>query len=93
MVIWAPTGQGLAYISEDYNIWYRTHPESVKENDILVTFTGDGGPIMNGVPDWVYEGIVEESFSFRQIIMKSFSEKMYMVFILIIFTFNIKNIL
>ncbi|KAK9703462.1 Trypsin [Popillia japonica] len=49
---WAPTGNGVAFVSNN-NIYYKS---DAFEGDLVnVTTDGKEGHIYNGVPDWVYE--------------------------------------
>ncbi|KAJ3655173.1 hypothetical protein Zmor_014310 [Zophobas morio] len=54
LVVWAPVGNGLAFVM-DYNIYYKSNVTSEARR-----ITNDGTFIYNGIPDWVYE---EEVFS------------------------------
>ncbi|XP_068083268.1 venom dipeptidyl peptidase 4 [Anabrus simplex] len=57
LVVWAPVGNGLAYIYHN-NIYYR--PSAAELIEHKLTETGIFNVIYHGVPDWVYE---EEVFS------------------------------
>lgn len=37
----------------DYNVYVKSAPES---RPVQVTFNGEYNVILNGIPDWVYEG-------------------------------------
>ena len=41
-----------AYV-QDYNVYVKSTPES---KPVQVTFNGEYNVILNGIPDWVYEG-------------------------------------
>lgn len=58
--MWAPQGNRIAYVKEN-DIFYRLAPETLP--DIQLTFTGRRNQIYNGVPDWVYEGIANDTFT------------------------------
>lgn len=49
---WAPEGNKLAFVWQN-NVYVKTSPGSPAKQ---VTFNGEGNLILNGIPDWVYEG-------------------------------------
>ena len=51
-VIWSPLGSSLAYVYEN-DVYYKSSPYS---EPTRVTHTGATGEILNGVPDWMYQG-------------------------------------
>ncbi|KAG1945036.1 dipeptidyl peptidase 4 [Pimephales promelas] len=61
LLVWAPTGNKLAYVW-DYNIYLKT---TATAEAVQVTHNGEVNKILNGVPDWVYE---EEVFASNEAI-------------------------
>ena len=57
VVKWAPTGNGLAYVDFDNNLYVK---RSVKASPEQLTNDGVPGVVFNGVPDWVFEEEVFE---------------------------------
>ena len=54
---WSPQGDSYAYVYR-CNIYYKPSVKSSKVYPITIDGTDimAGGPIYNGIPDWVYEG-------------------------------------
>ena len=57
---WSPQGDAYAYVYR-CNIYYKPSVKSSKVYPITIDGTDKmaGGPIYNGIPDWVYEGAFE----------------------------------
>lgn len=56
LVVWSPVGNGFAYVFMN-DIYYRPSAE-LPMQEMRLTTNGRTYIIHNGVPDWVYEGII-----------------------------------
>ena len=59
---WSPQGDAYAYVYR-CNIYYKPSVKSTKVYPITIDGTDKmaGGPIYNGIPDWVYEGAFKKT--------------------------------
>lgn len=53
--VWGPSGNAFAFVYLN-NIYYQS---SLSSNPVQLTTTGLQHVIYNGIPDWVYEGILD----------------------------------
>lgn len=63
---WTKDGNSLVYV-HDNDIYFRRMPD-VTSADIRLTNDGQKETIFNGIPDWVYEGILFNWLSYRRIL-------------------------
>jgi len=57
-VLWAPTGNSIAYVDKNNNIFFR---KSATSKSLQITTQGILGTVYCGIPDWLYEEEVFES--------------------------------